>query len=222
MYAKTLFLKAAATLPFASVNASYYTWLDLGCHPPMCAQGVVGAGVCLAPRLGSPGRLRVARAGATAEGMEEGAAGAAALRAGPAAWVRQHRVVLAGTVFGALRGDVPALMRAFQDALVFRTLDVLLDGRIGLAPGAHLSEQERVVWQRIVAAIAHRRRPGVSSAVGDKLFEPFVSSKGDRGGTGLGLSICRGLVEAVGGRLDRERSSKAGTRFALTLPAERS
>ena len=42
--------------------------------------------------------------------------------------------------------------------------DVLLDGRIGLAPGAHLSEQERVVWQRIVAAIAHRRRPGVSSA----------------------------------------------------------
>jgi hypothetical protein len=118
MWMKAGLLQAGAALSLPPLAAPRsVTWLDLGCHPPMCAQGVVGAGVCLAPRLGSPGRLRVARAGATAEGMEEGAAGAAALRAGPAAWVRQHRVVLAGTVFGALRGDVPALMRAFQDAL---------------------------------------------------------------------------------------------------------
>lgn len=55
------------------------------------------------------------------------------------------------------------LEQEFREQLEGR-YDVLLDGRIGLAPGAHLSEQERVVWQRIVAAIAHRRRPGVSSA----------------------------------------------------------
>ena len=55
------------------------------------------------------------------------------------------------------------LEQEFREQLEGR-YDVLLDGRIGLAPGAHLSEQERVVWQRIVAAIAHRRRPGLSSA----------------------------------------------------------
>ena len=44
MYAKTLFLKAAATLPFAATNASYMTWLDLGCHPPMCDEAWMGAG----------------------------------------------------------------------------------------------------------------------------------------------------------------------------------
>jgi hypothetical protein len=55
------------------------------------------------------------------------------------------------------------LEQEFREQLEGR-YDVLLDGKIGLAPGAHLSEQERVVWQRIVAAIAHRRRPGVSSA----------------------------------------------------------
>ena len=55
------------------------------------------------------------------------------------------------------------LEQEFREQLEGR-YDVLLDGKIGLAPGAHLSEQERVVWQRIVAAIAHRRRRGVSSA----------------------------------------------------------
>lgn len=61
--------------------------------------------------------------------------------------------------------------------------------------------------------------PGVDARVGDQIFEPFVTSKGERGGTGLGLSVCRGLVAAVGGTLDLERTGPNGTRFALTLPA---
>lgn len=61
--------------------------------------------------------------------------------------------------------------------------------------------------------------PGVATEVGDRLFEPFVTGKADRGGTGLGLSVCRGLVEAAGGKLDLVRTGPTGTRFALTLPA---
>lgn len=60
--------------------------------------------------------------------------------------------------------------------------------------------------------------PGVDASVGDRLFEPFVTGRADRGGTGLGLSVCRGLVEAVGGKLELERTGPQGTRFALTLP----
>jgi signal transduction histidine kinase len=105
---------------------------------------------------------------------------------------------------------------------------VLLNLFLNAAEALESQERQGIVLVMLEDAGDHVRilveddGPGVSSAVGDKLFEPFVSSKGDRGGTGLGLSICRGLVEAVGGRLDLERSSKAGTRFALTLPAERS
>ncbi len=61
--------------------------------------------------------------------------------------------------------------------------------------------------------------PGIDPAVGDRLFEPFVTGKADRGGTGLGLAVCRGLVEAAGGRLELARTGPTGTRFALTLPA---
>ncbi len=42
--------------------------------------------------------------------------------------------------------------------------DILLDGRIALAPGAHLSVRERVLWNRLVEAIAHKRSTGLSSA----------------------------------------------------------
>lgn len=42
--------------------------------------------------------------------------------------------------------------------------DILLDGRIPLAPGAHLSPPERVLWDKLVAAVAHKRAQGMSSA----------------------------------------------------------
>ncbi len=42
--------------------------------------------------------------------------------------------------------------------------DILLDGRIPLAPGAHLSPRERVLWDKLVAAVAHKRSQGITAA----------------------------------------------------------
>jgi hypothetical protein len=42
--------------------------------------------------------------------------------------------------------------------------DILLDGRIPLAPGPHLSSAERIVWEKLVAAVAHKRSQSSSSA----------------------------------------------------------
>ena len=42
--------------------------------------------------------------------------------------------------------------------------DILLDGRIAMAPGGHLSEQDRITWHKLVAAIAHKRATAGNSA----------------------------------------------------------
>ncbi|MBK7235805.1 MAG: Eco57I restriction-modification methylase domain-containing protein [Sterolibacteriaceae bacterium] len=55
------------------------------------------------------------------------------------------------------------LEQEFREQLEGR-YDVLLDGRIPLAPGAHLSPRERVLWDRLVAAVAHKRARGIMSA----------------------------------------------------------
>ncbi len=55
------------------------------------------------------------------------------------------------------------LEQEFREQLEGR-YDILLDGCIPLAAGAHLSGRERVTWDKLVAAVAHKRAQGVSSA----------------------------------------------------------
>jgi signal transduction histidine kinase len=61
---------------------------------------------------------------------------------------------------------------------------------------------------------------GVPPEVRDKLMEPFVTSKGEKG-TGLGLWVCRGIVEKYHGRLRYHTSTtpgRSGTCFSVFLP----
>lgn len=60
--------------------------------------------------------------------------------------------------------------------------------------------------------------PGIPAEVEDSLFEPFVSTKEVGKGTGLGLAVTRGLVEAVGGHVNAEKSPLGGARFLIELP----
>jgi len=60
--------------------------------------------------------------------------------------------------------------------------------------------------------------PGVPTAVREKLFQPFFTTKGERG-TGLGLSVSRRIVEQQhGGLFELHSEPGEGTRVQLTLP----
>ncbi len=58
--------------------------------------------------------------------------------------------------------------------------------------------------------------PGISQAVRDRLFEPFVSTK--ESGTGLGLTICRRIVEDHRGCIEAANGPQGGAIFTVTLP----
>jgi two-component system, LuxR family, sensor kinase FixL len=58
--------------------------------------------------------------------------------------------------------------------------------------------------------------PGIAPELGERLFQPFVTTK--KTGMGLGLSICREIVEAHRGRLTAEPNPAGGAIFRLGLP----
>ncbi len=59
--------------------------------------------------------------------------------------------------------------------------------------------------------------PGIPQEVRERLFRPFVSTRG--GGTGLGLAIAKELSAALGGRIELDSEVGRGSRFELVLPA---
>jgi signal transduction histidine kinase len=61
---------------------------------------------------------------------------------------------------------------------------------------------------------------GFDSAVADKLFEAFFTTKED--GMGIGLSVSRWIVEAHGGSLWAAKNEDAGATFGFSIPCQRS
>ncbi|MBI2329240.1 MAG: HAMP domain-containing histidine kinase, partial [Chloroflexi bacterium] len=60
--------------------------------------------------------------------------------------------------------------------------------------------------------------PGITAEDLDKLFNPFFTTRGDRGGTGLGLSICHGIVTEHNGRIYARSRAGKGATFFVELP----
>ena len=62
--------------------------------------------------------------------------------------------------------------------------------------------------------------PGLPREHGQRIFEPFVSTK--ESGTGLGLSICRRIIEAHEGNIGAECLHSGGSAFVVQIPARES
>ncbi len=60
--------------------------------------------------------------------------------------------------------------------------------------------------------------PGIPVEHLDRVFNPFFTTKGERGGTGLGLSVCHGIVTEHGGRIYARSKPGSGATFLVDLP----
>ena len=59
--------------------------------------------------------------------------------------------------------------------------------------------------------------PGVDADLGERVFEPFSTTKGSTRGTGLGLYVSRRIVEEHGGRIGFRAAETGGTVFFVEL-----
>jgi len=82
-------------------------------------------------------------------------------------------------------------------------------GRVEVAVG----REAGMIWLEV-----RDTGPGVPEALGEKVFEPFVTTRQGRGGTGLGLAITRDIVRAHGGSIAASRRPTGGTVMRVVLP----
>jgi signal transduction histidine kinase len=59
--------------------------------------------------------------------------------------------------------------------------------------------------------------PGLSDEVKNSLFEPFVTTKEDKG-VGLGLYVSLKIIENHGGEIIYDEDYEQGTHFIIKLP----
>ncbi|MFX1266285.1 MAG: ATP-binding protein, partial [Promethearchaeota archaeon] len=62
--------------------------------------------------------------------------------------------------------------------------------------------------------------PGLPETIKARLFEPFVSTKGE-GHSGLGLSIVHSILKELGGTVRCSSDGRRGTSFKIILPVEK-
>ncbi len=114
-----------------------------------------------------------------------------------------------------------AQVRVRGDAVrVAQIVGNLMTNALKYAPaGSQVSVALGVVGSEALILVEDRG-VGIPADEQDRIFQPFFRSTRTRAmpGTGLGLHISRRLAERHGGRLWLERSTEAGSVFALALP----
>jgi two-component system cell cycle sensor histidine kinase/response regulator CckA len=86
------------------------------------------------------------------------------------------------------------------------------------SPSEHTIHVTAQATEREVLVEVHDTGCGMTPEVLRRIFEPFFTTKGAGQGSGLGLSISRGVLEAVGGRIEAESRLGSGSTFRVYLP----
>ncbi len=112
----------------------------------------------------------------------------------------------------------PNELRQLFANLISNAIDATPPGgrlRITVRPARSWSKE----FQRGVCVVVADTGSGIPEDMEQRIFEPFVTTKGDAG-TGLGLWVCDDIVKRHGGklRLKTRTSGRPGTVFSVFLP----
>jgi PAS domain S-box-containing protein len=113
----------------------------------------------------------------------------------------------------------PNELRQLFANLISNAIDATPPGgtiRVELTPAL----DSRDAGRRGVRILVADTGSGIPEEIKQRIFEPFVTTKGDSG-TGLGLWVCDDIVKRHGGflRLKSETGEDSGTVFSIFLPA---
>jgi two-component system, NtrC family, sensor histidine kinase HydH len=109
-----------------------------------------------------------------------------------------------------VEGDPEQLHQVFVNLLI-NGIDVAGDGG-----ELHVSVEVGPPSPQTCRVIVRDSGSGIPSAVLERIFEPFVTTK--ERGTGLGLAISRRIVQEHGGTLTAANPSRGGAVFTVELP----
>jgi signal transduction histidine kinase len=114
----------------------------------------------------------------------------------------------------------PALGSADQIRQVLSNL--VVNAKDSMGQGGLLRLRTRLIRQpgprETIRILVGDSGSGIAENVLSTMFEPFMTTKGERG-TGLGLWIVKGIIENHGGKLRVRSRVGKGTVFAIDLPA---
>ncbi len=123
-----------------------------------------------------------------------------------------------GTPLEVDRPDGPVPVRARPGALELAVGNLVRNAVEASPPGEAV--RLRVSEEGALAVIVvEDRGPGVPEELKERVFEPFFTTRSDRGGTGLGLAITRDIIEQLGGEVTLEAGAGGGTRVRLVIPS---
>jgi two-component system sensor histidine kinase KdpD len=136
--------------------------------------------------------------------------------------VERARKAFPGQTFStSLARDLPFVRG--DAGLIEQVLFNLLDNAHKYGGDTGVTVHARQEGQDVLISVTDEG-PGIKPAELDKVFEKFYRggrTDGRKAGTGLGLSICKGLVEAMGGRIEAQSPAlrRRGARLLLRFPA---
>ncbi len=114
----------------------------------------------------------------------------------------------------------PALGSADQIRQVLSNL--VVNAKDSMSQGGILRVRTRVArkndFSEVIRILVADSGCGISPGMLRTMFEPFVTTKGERG-TGLGLWIVKGIIENHGGKLRVRSQQDRGTIFSIELPS---
>ena len=118
--------------------------------------------------------------------------------------------------------NTPALNVALSEGSLRQVLYNVIQNAIDASsPGGTVRVRAAAEQQQLTVSVIDQGH-GIPEEIRPQIFEPFFTTKSglERSGLGLGLSVSKGLVEAMGGKLDFESTVGKGTTFMITLPLD--